>query len=256
MILKRLGIFSIIVVVGIGAGMLLIDFLCRKMGLSRGISDFIIVLYAGIFIIISLMMGRDIPKEPGESGEIVLPSEREKESSRFYAWLNPSDSSSKAGFPITRKLMTIGREVHADILINDPSVSKKHAQILSLPGGFLLKDLESSNGTFINNKRIDETYLADGDLVLFGEAKFHFSCAKVKEVTREAEVTAIKDAAFDSEDVSTGTQSKSGSRLRDLSDRGKIPSPPERPAGSTGESGGEETGEEDVSAGTERLNKE
>jgi pSer/pThr/pTyr-binding forkhead associated (FHA) protein len=50
----------------------------------------------------------------------------------------------------------IGRE-GADIVIDDPKVSRKHAQVgLYGPGAFILRDLASTNGTYLNGKRVSE----------------------------------------------------------------------------------------------------
>ena len=63
--------------------------------------------------------------------------------------------------------LLIGREVGCDILIDDRQVSRKHAAIeLANDGGYLLTDLNSKNGTFINGQKIDTPVsLNDGDVI-------------------------------------------------------------------------------------------
>lgn len=65
----------------------------------------------------------------------------------------------------------IGREVvDNDLVLDDPSVSRHHALIESLDGGFQLKDLGSSNGTFLNGMRLDRPrQLATGDQLKVGQ---------------------------------------------------------------------------------------
>lgn len=223
MILRRLGIFFFILIFGIGVGVFLIDYVANQLDLPKGLADFIMVLYVGVFIIVSLIAGKDIPKETvgEEEDELpVLPSGRKKGKGKIYAWLNPFNDETRAGFPITKKLMTIGRDVNVDILISDDTVSKKHAQIMSLPGGFMLKDLDSKNGTFINNQRIEESYLSDGDVVTFGEVNYVFTCSKVKMELAETEVDFSdleKEMDAYATRISTGTRFDSRSRLRETS---------------------------------------
>ncbi len=63
----------------------------------------------------------------------------------------------------------IGREAPADILLNHPSVSRQHAEVLFSGGGIMLRDLNSNNGTFVNGRRItDWTEVSDQDQIRFG----------------------------------------------------------------------------------------
>lgn len=64
--------------------------------------------------------------------------------------------------------MIIGREAGADFTIDEYVISRQHAKILKKWGGIALVDLDSKNGTYVNNKRITEEFLHDGDRVAFG----------------------------------------------------------------------------------------
>lgn len=72
--------------------------------------------------------------------------------------------------------MTIGRAPDCDIVIPDRQVSRRHARLIESPDGFLLEDLASKNGTYINGQRITvPTLLRDGDEVQIALAqKFYF----------------------------------------------------------------------------------
>jgi serine protease Do len=66
----------------------------------------------------------------------------------------------------------IGREpAVCEILLDDPKVSRLHAEIVAVEGRVLLIDRNSSNGTFVNDRRIDRAWLADGDIIHFGGRK-------------------------------------------------------------------------------------
>jgi hypothetical protein len=77
----------------------------------------------------------------------------------------------EASFPLTRDSYTLGRHRNNDIVINDPKVSSFHARIDRTPEGFVLVDLKSRNGSFINGKRIETGLLATGDEVRLGTAR-------------------------------------------------------------------------------------
>lgn len=72
---------------------------------------------------------------------------------------------------------TIGRGFFTDLTIHHPTVSKVHAELKITTDGFTLQDLSSTNGTFINDARLDPNLaiaLQDGDQVAFGECGFRF----------------------------------------------------------------------------------
>jgi predicted component of type VI protein secretion system len=66
--------------------------------------------------------------------------------------------------------MTLGREAINDIPLADPEVSRRHARITYQEGRYVLEDLGSTNGTFINGRRIaNPTFLNEGDIIDVGE---------------------------------------------------------------------------------------
>jgi S1-C subfamily serine protease len=63
----------------------------------------------------------------------------------------------------------IGREPSVcEIVLDDPKVSRLHAEIVELDGRVLLIDRKSSNGTWVNDRRVDRHTLTDGDIIYFG----------------------------------------------------------------------------------------
>jgi pSer/pThr/pTyr-binding forkhead associated (FHA) protein len=66
-------------------------------------------------------------------------------------------------------LCVLGRSSSANIVLEEESVSKKHARLTYAEDGFRIEDLGSSNGTFINGKRVHEVApIAPGDLLRLG----------------------------------------------------------------------------------------
>ncbi len=70
------------------------------------------------------------------------------------------------------KTVLVGRAVTSDLAVYDPTVSRKHAELSSTPGGLFVKDLGSSNGTFVNGNRIAEATVSPGDSITFGKIEF------------------------------------------------------------------------------------
>lgn len=69
---------------------------------------------------------------------------------------------------------TIGRLDTNDIVIEDPMVSRLHAEIRPESGSFTVVDLGSTNGTFVGGERVSDHRLEDGDTITVGETKLEF----------------------------------------------------------------------------------
>jgi len=70
--------------------------------------------------------------------------------------------------------MLIGRLDRSDILIDDSSVSREHAIIERKDGRFILEDLKSTNGSFINGEFVDVRVLNHGDKIRIGNTVLQF----------------------------------------------------------------------------------
>jgi pSer/pThr/pTyr-binding forkhead associated (FHA) protein len=77
-------------------------------------------------------------------------------------------------FFINKKIFTIGRNPDSDILLDDITVSRQHAVIEKKGDDFLIKDMESLNGTYINGKIIELSRLNNGDRIQIGKYLFLF----------------------------------------------------------------------------------
>ena len=76
---------------------------------------------------------------------------------------------------ITGSACVIGRErATSDIALRDPNVSRRHAQIVYTGQDWSIEDLNSTNGTLVNNRRITRCPLRDGDLLTFGLTTLEF----------------------------------------------------------------------------------
>ncbi len=73
-------------------------------------------------------------------------------------------------YELNKDIITLGRDITNDIVINDPEVSRHHCRMTRGGGGYTLEDLGSTNGTFVNGQRLTGARpLAGGDMVGLGE---------------------------------------------------------------------------------------
>lgn len=77
-------------------------------------------------------------------------------------------------YAINDEALSIGRTANLDIPIDDDNVSRRHAEIFREGNCVKLRDLDSTNGTFVNSQRVKESVLCDGDLILIGKVLFKF----------------------------------------------------------------------------------
>ena len=92
----------------------------------------------------------------------------------------------KAGAP-----MVVGRAPTSDIPVFDPTISRRHAELVTDDRGVQVRDLGSSNGTFLNGSRIETCTVAVGDTVTFGKVAFKLHPASI---TSAPTVADAKDA--------------------------------------------------------------
>lgn len=71
----------------------------------------------------------------------------------------------KRHFPLTLPLIRIGRRHDNDLILSDPHVSRKHAEVRLLAGRYVLVDLDSTGGTYVNGRQIKQHILDPGDVV-------------------------------------------------------------------------------------------
>lgn len=79
--------------------------------------------------------------------------------------------------PLGEYVVTVGRQNDCTIVLADPNVSRHHAEIRPYGDGFVVIDLGSTNGTKVNDARVAEHQLRDGDEVRFGNTVMHFQAS-------------------------------------------------------------------------------
>jgi predicted component of type VI protein secretion system len=73
-------------------------------------------------------------------------------------------------YPLEKSEMFVGRDLSNEVVINDPEISRRHARLFQQGNSYVLEDLGSTNGTFINGQRLmGPNVLRPGDTITFGE---------------------------------------------------------------------------------------
>jgi pSer/pThr/pTyr-binding forkhead associated (FHA) protein len=69
---------------------------------------------------------------------------------------------------ITERRVVLGRSRECDVRVDDPNVSRRHAELQQEGATYWLVDLDSTNGTELNGKRVSRAKLSDGDRITLG----------------------------------------------------------------------------------------
>jgi two-component system cell cycle response regulator len=86
----------------------------------------------------------------------------------------PTGPTMGARYALAETAFVVGRGEDCSIQINDHSVSRRHARIEHGPDGFYVHDLQSTNGTFVNDHPVTDSLLHDGDYLRVGNCIFRF----------------------------------------------------------------------------------
>ncbi|NMR21551.1 FHA domain-containing protein [Cellulomonas fimi] len=89
--------------------------------------------------------------------------------------------SAGARFLLDAPRTVAGRSVDADIFLDDVTVSRRHAEFVREGEDFVVRDIGSLNGTYINRTRIDQAILRAGDEVQIGKYRLTFHPSPVRE---------------------------------------------------------------------------
>jgi pSer/pThr/pTyr-binding forkhead associated (FHA) protein len=101
-------------------------------------------------------------------------------------------------YDLDKETILIGREDDVDIVIDNPSVSRKHAQIRKEGAAWVVEDLGSSNGTFLHGEKITSAQpVKEGDEIGFGKFSVVFGKAVGDAVDQAAAKHAAKPVATD-----------------------------------------------------------
>jgi hypothetical protein len=103
-------------------------------------------------------LGVDVPG-PGEVGQLVI----------------TRGATAGARYALSSEVTTVGRHPDSTIFLDDVTVSRRHAEVRRLPDGqYLLSDVGSLNGTYLDGARVEEAMLREGGQVQVGKFRLVF----------------------------------------------------------------------------------
>lgn len=105
-----------------------------------------------------------------EATQMLLPEEAAALTKTAYL----ENSKTKTVFALTEPTVSLGRNKNNSIVIKDPSVSRYHAKILKKDDSYTIFDLNSTNGTFVNQQLVREARLSNNDTITLGQTTFVF----------------------------------------------------------------------------------
>lgn len=80
--------------------------------------------------------------------------------------------------PMEKEVLTIGRSPDCDIPIEDVMSSRVHCELRKSAGGYILSDMTSKNGTFVNGEAVKRWVMKDGDYIAIGHHTLTFHLYK------------------------------------------------------------------------------
>jgi len=95
-------------------------------------------------------------------------------SMQLLGWIVPLQGSQRGELFTLAPVTSIGTDPKCTVILNDKFMSSKHAEIKAENGVWVLRDSGSTNGTYVNNRRVDRHELVDNDFIKFGSAMLKF----------------------------------------------------------------------------------
>lgn len=117
-----------------------------------------------------------VPYGVKKSGEKVDTEETFTEERRSsYKIVIQTKNKKKGEYFIRKKRINIGRHRENDLRIDDPRISRQHAQIIRQGRTTYLRDLNSTNGTYVDNRRVDIAPLKEGTVIKLGSYRLIYT---------------------------------------------------------------------------------
>jgi pSer/pThr/pTyr-binding forkhead associated (FHA) protein len=88
-----------------------------------------------------------------------------------------SSGAEPRSYELNKPRTVFGRDTNCDVHLDNLSISKNHCEIVNDNGRFIIRDLKSSNKTYVNGKEVQEQQLNNGDEIVVGNFKVTFSGA-------------------------------------------------------------------------------
>jgi hypothetical protein len=116
------------------------------------------------------------PPPAGQKTMCIVASPGGGPTVQLLGWLVPIKGPQRGELYTLKSQNVIGTDPMSDVVLTDPFMSSKHATIRAQGGTFMLEDMGSTNGTFVNDRRVRNHELVDSDIIKFGSTMLKFKC--------------------------------------------------------------------------------
>jgi pSer/pThr/pTyr-binding forkhead associated (FHA) protein len=159
---------------------------------------------------------RHAPVTPPD-GKVVIKFERMRGPVRRGTPMLSSESQPNRTFFLTKNLVFIGRSEDNDLVIKSQHVQNRHAKIERVGSRYKLQDLSTLGNTFVNNRRVEQRYLREGDEIAIDANRFKFGLVSkplrerppVLEAAAEEVLTETEDVATVEDNAQPGAEQES-----------------------------------------------
>jgi predicted component of type VI protein secretion system len=118
-------------------------------------------------------------------GEVQIPADAAK---MLRMWVLQSEDSTDDSWTFrlaAGAIKTVGRAPRADFIVDAALVSRLHCRLTATDGGLEVVDLKSTNGTFVNDKRVSKASLAAGDRLRVGRVELRLIKAQLSKLNSQ-----------------------------------------------------------------------
>jgi len=115
-------------------------------------------------------------KQAMKTQAFVLDASGGPGSMQLLGWIVPLQGAQRGELFTLSPVTSVGTDPKCTIVLTDKFMSSKHAEIKAENGVWVLRDAGSTNGTYVNNRRVDRHELVDNDFIKFGAAMLKFKC--------------------------------------------------------------------------------
>jgi pSer/pThr/pTyr-binding forkhead associated (FHA) protein len=119
--------------------------------------------------------------------------ESPKEAGTYFRLVCLTGPTKGATFFLTGNRIVIGRSDKADIRINDAKASREHAELTKVGDKWMVTDLGSQNGIMVNDKKLTQGEVQEGDKVIVGQTVFKFAKVDVTDKSRKVKETEVTE---------------------------------------------------------------
>lgn len=118
---------------------------------------------------------KPMPAGPSKTAMFNVGAGSDSDGFPIVGWLVPLNGANQfQTFKLQQGATKIGTAPPSNIVVNDGFMSTDHCQILCSPQGFQLQDNKSTNGCYVNDRRVDRHDLVDNDMITLGKTNFKF----------------------------------------------------------------------------------